>query len=150
MEIDNVQKEKPRDKHSEYYILRFDSFQKLMQGELLKALSSSYEFKVETSVPVYQGEYKTRIIVPSISKEAFIRLSNEDASLLLPCTSPESRYQVLSRQGMVVFGRRLQPGTEVLVPVAECPWSASVKYKCDLPSKVGTFFGLELKSVSIS
>ena len=64
MEIDNVQKEKPRDKHSEYYILRFDSFQKLMQGELLKALSSSYEFKVETSVPVYQGEYKTRIIVP--------------------------------------------------------------------------------------
>ena len=45
--------------------------------------------------------------------------------------SPESRYQVLSRQGMVVFGRRLQPGTEVLVPVAECPWSAIVKYKCD-------------------
>ena len=88
--------------------------------------------------------------MPSISKEAFIRLSNEDASLLLPCTSPESRYQVLSPQGMVVFGRRLQPGTEVLVPVAECPWSAIVKYKCDLPSKVGTFFGLELKSVSIS
>ena len=93
----------------------------------MKALSSSYEFKVETSVPVYQGEYKTRIIVPSISKEAFIRLSNEDASLLLPCTSPASRYQVLSRQGMVVFGRPLQPGTEVLVPVAECPWSAIVK-----------------------
>ena len=85
MEIYNVQKEKPRDKHSEYYILRFDPFQKLMQGEWLKALSSLYEFKVETSVPVYQGEYKTRIIVPSISKEAFIRLSNEDASLLLPC-----------------------------------------------------------------
>ena len=35
MEIDNAQKEKPRDKHFEYYIVRFDPFQKLMQGELL-------------------------------------------------------------------------------------------------------------------
>ena len=43
-----------------------------MQGELLKALSSSYDFKVETFVPVYQGEHKTRIIVCSTTNEAFI------------------------------------------------------------------------------
>ena len=121
MEIDNAQKEKPRDKHSEYYIVRFDPFQKLMQGELLKALSSSYDFKGETFVPLYQGEHKTRIIVRSTSNEAFIRLSNEDANLLLPYTSPELRYQVLCRQGMDVFGRRLQPGTEVIVSIKECP-----------------------------
>ena len=76
MEIDNVQKEKPRDKHSEHYIVHFDPFQKLMQGELLKALSSSYDFKVETFVPVYQGEHKTQIIVCSTTNEAFIRFSN--------------------------------------------------------------------------
>ena len=91
-----------------------------MQGELLKALSSSYDFKGETFVPVYQGEYKTGIIVRSTRNEAFIRLSNEDANLLLPYTSPELRYQVLSRQGMDVFGRRLQPGTEVIVSIKEC------------------------------
>ena len=117
MEIDNVQKEKPRDKHSEYYIVRFDPFQELIQGELLQTLSSSYDFNVKSFVPVYptcQGGHKTRVIVRSTSNEAFTRLSNEDANLLLPCSSPESRYQVLSQHGMVVFGRRLQPGTEVL------------------------------------
>ena len=160
MEIDNVQKEKPRDKYSEYYIVRFDPFQELIQGELLQTLSSSYDFNVKSFVPVYpayQGGHKTRVIVRSTSNEAFTRLSNEDANLLLPCSSPESRYQVLSQQGMVVFGRRLQPGTEVLVSVKECPWSlndefmsAIVKYKGELPSETGTFFGLELKSVSSS
>ena len=90
-----------------------------MQGELLKALSSSYDFKGETFVPVYQGEYKTGTIVRSTRNEAFIRLSNEDANLLLPYTSPELRYQVLSR--LDVFSRRLQPGTEVIVSIKECP-----------------------------
>lgn len=58
MGIDNDQKEKPRDKHSEYYIVCFDPFQKLMQEELLKALSNSYDFKVEIFVLVYQESIK--------------------------------------------------------------------------------------------
>ncbi|XP_022796811.1 myosin-8-like [Stylophora pistillata] len=156
MEINSVQKEKPCDRYSDYYIVRFDPCQELVQGELLKALSSSYDFNVKTFVlvyPAYQGGQKTPLIVRSTCNEAFTRLSNEDASLLLPCTTPESRYHVISQQGMVVFGRRLQPGTEVLVSFKGCPWSlndefirASVKYKGELPSEVGTFFGLQLKS----
>ena len=160
MENGNVQtpeKEEPRDKYSKYYIVRFDVFQELMQGEMLKSVSNLCDFTVKTFDAVGKKENKKRLIVRSTNNEQLTQLSNEDANLLLPCSSSESRYQTFIQQGRVAFGRRLQPGTEVHVSVKEGPWNlnddfmtAVVRYKGELPLEIGTgtFFGLELTGVS--
>ena len=162
MENGNVQtpeKEEPRDEYSEYYIVGFDVCQELIQGEMLKSVSNMYDFTVKTFVTQTVGKraHTTRVIVRSTNNEQLTQLSNEDANLLLPCSSSESRYQTFIQQGRVAFGRRLQPGTEVHVSVKEGPWNlndefmtAVVRYKGELPSEIGTgtFFGLELTGVS--
>ena len=78
--------------------------------------------------------------------ECIIRLTEEDANLLLAISSLEERYQTYMDSLQLDFGRKIGPDSEVYVTVKRISKKLSgiVWYKGELPSCNGTMFGVEL------
>lgn len=75
------------------------------------------------------------------------RLSDEDVNLLLAISASELRYQTF-KQGLQ-FGRQLLPGDSVFVSVKGVNLRGVVRFKGELPSCLGTMFGVELPVSSL-
>jgi len=80
------------------------------------------------------------------SKADVIRLSDEEANLLLPISCLGERYATFVDTKRLDFGRRLSPGEAVFVSekghTKDLP--GVVRYKGELPTCPGTMFGVEL------
>ena len=114
------------------------------RGELLEALPEAEQRSDSTRIALVGIERKSLRL--ECRTEDIIRLSDEDANLLLAISSSEFRYQTFIERKRLDFGRRLLTGNEVFVSVKgiaeELP--GVVWYKGELPSKLGTLFGVEL------
>ena len=124
----------------EGYNLRRTS-QQVRRGELLEALPEAEQ----TSDLTLAGIEDQSLRLDS-QKESLARLSNEDANLLLAIPCRESRYQTFINKSCLPFGRRLSPGSAVFVSVKGIADSLPgvVRYKGEIPSYLGTMFGVEL------
>ena len=119
----------------------------VLRGELLEALP-------EAEQPLRSSK-STRITVVGIVRKSLLlvcrmedltRLTDEDANLLLAINSLESRYQTFIDRQRLDFGRRLLPESQAFVSLKGIGkyLPGVVWYKGELPSCLGTIFGVEL------
>jgi len=120
----------------------------LLKGELLEALPEGEQPEDSTRIALSGIDRKSLRL--ECSTEDVARLSSEDAGLLLAISSVGLRYETFIERKQLDFGRGLLPGSQVCVSVKGILKSLPgvVWYKGDLPSALGTMFGVEL-TVSI-
>ena len=117
----------------------------VLRGELLEALPEAEQ----------PSDITTRIALVGIDRktlhlecrfEDLTRLSDKDADLLLAISSSELRYQTFIDRKRMDFGRRLSPPRSVFVSVKGISKDVPgvVWYMGELPSHLGTMFGVEL------
>ena len=118
----------------------------VLQGELLEALPEAEQPSDSTRIALVRIDRKSLRLECSV--EDLIRLSDEDANLLLPISSSELRYQMFTNKNRLDFGRRVSSGDEVFVSVKRISEDVDVPgviwYRGELPSCLGTMFGVEL------
>ena len=118
---------------------------RVLRGELLEALPVD-EQPVDLNRKALVGIDRKSVRLECLIVD-LIRLSEEEANLLLAISSPELRSQLMAiDKKRLAFGRRLLPGNQVFVSVKgigkDLP--GVVWYKGELPSCPGTMFGVEL------
>jgi len=116
----------------------------VLKGELLEALPEGEQPEDSTRIALSGIDRKSLRL--ECSTEDVARLSSEDAGLLLAISSVGLRYQTYIDRKRLDFGRRLLPGSQVFVSVKGISKSllGVVWYRGDLPSTLGTMFGVEL------
>ena len=118
----------------------------VLKGELLEALPETEQPGDSTKIALGGIDRKLRL---ECRTEDVTRLTREDADLLLAIGSVTLRYQIYIDRGRLDFGKRLEPGRQVLVSVLtekgiSKNFPGVVWYKGDLPSIPGTMFGVQL------
>ena len=116
----------------------------LLRGDLLEALPEAEQPSDSTRVALVG--IKRKSLRHECGVKDLTRLSDEEANLLLAISSPELRYQTFVDRKRLDFGRRLSPPSNVFVSVKGISKDLHgvVWYKGELPSNLGTMFGVEL------
>ena len=116
----------------------------VLKGELLEALPEAEQPSDSTRIALAGIERKSLRL--ECRTEDINRLTSEEADLLLAISSAGLRYQTFIDRKRLDFGRRILPGSQVWVEVKGIPKKLHgvVWYKGDLPSTLGTMFGVQL------
>ena len=116
----------------------------VLRGEILEGVPEAEQPTDSTKVAVVGIERESlRLECPT---EYMAQLSEEVTNLLLAVASSEGRYQTYIDTKRLTFGRQLSPGSAVFFEMNELSKSLPgiVRYKGILPSRLGTWFGVEL------
>ena len=115
----------------------------LLKGELLEALPESEQPDDSKRIALGGIDRKLRI---ECRMEDVMKLTEEEADLVLAISSVTSRYQICFDRKRLDFGKRLEYGSQVLVSIngfsKKLP--GMIWFKGELPSVRGTMFGIEL------
>ena len=115
----------------------------LLKGELLEALPANEQPGDSTKIALGGIDRKIRV---ECRMEDVMKLTVQEADLLLAISSATLRYQVCFDGKRLDFGKRLGPGSKVLVSMngfsKKLP--GMIWFKGELPSSPGTMFGIEL------
>jgi len=114
----------------------------VLRGDLLEALPEAQQPQDSTRIALVGIDRKSLRL--DCTLECLMRLSDEDANLLLPISSLEERYQIFRDRERLDFGRKILPGGKVYASVKGVKLPGVVWYKGELPSINGTMFGVEL------
>ena len=116
----------------------------VLRGELLEALPEAEQPKDSSKVALVGIDRKSLRL--ECGMEYIIRLTEEDANLLLAISSLEERYQTYKDRNRLEFGRKIGAESKVYVTVKGISKKLPgvVWYKGELPSSNGTMFGVEL------
>ena len=115
----------------------------LLKGELLEALPESEQPDDSTRIALGGIDRKLRV---ECRMEDVVKLTEEEADLLLAISSATLRYQICFDRKRLDFGKRLEYASEVLVSMngVSKKLPGIVWFKGELPSSTGTMFGIEL------
>ena len=117
----------------------------VLRGELLEAVPDVLKPPVGLNKIALVGiERKTLHL--ECRTDDLTRLADKDANLLLAISSYESRYQTFIDRKSLAFERQLLRGSWVFVKVKGISKDLPgvVWYKGELPTVLGTWFGVEL------
>ena len=116
----------------------------VLQGELLEALPEGEQPSDSTRIALVGIDRKSLHL--ECRTEDLTRLLDEDAKLLLAISSNELRYETFIDKKRLRFGRRVSPGSKVFVSMKGISKDVPgvVRYRGELPSCLGTVFGVEL------
>ena len=115
----------------------------LLKGELLEALPENEQPSDSTKVALGGIDRKIHL---ECGVEDVMKLTVQEADLLLAIPSMTSRYQICFARKLLHFGKRLEYGSRVLVAIKgfSKKLPGVVWFKGELPSSRGTMFGIEL------
>ncbi|XP_044168259.1 uncharacterized protein LOC122952285 [Acropora millepora] len=117
----------------------------LLKGELLEALPKNEQPDDPKRIALGGIDRKLRV---ECRMEDIVKLTEEEADLLLAISSATLRYQMCFDRKRLDFGKRLEYGSQVLVSIngfsKKLP--GMIWFKGELPSVRGTMFGIELHS----
>ena len=115
----------------------------LLKGELLEALPDSEQPGDSTRITLGGIDRKLRV---ECRMEDVMKLTVEEADLLLAISSATLRYQICVDRKRLDFGKRLEYGSMVLVSIngfsKKLP--GVVLFKGESLNSAGTMFGIEL------
>ena len=115
----------------------------LLKGELLEALPENEQPGDSTKIALGGIDRKIRV---ECGMEDVMKLTEEEADLLLAISSATLRHQICFDRKRLDFGKRLEYGSQVLVSIngfsKKLP--GVIWFKGELPSSTGTMFGIEL------
>ena len=115
----------------------------LLKGELLEALLENKQPSDPTKIALCGINRKVRV---ECGMEDVMKLTVQEADLLLSISSLTLRHQICFDRKRLDFGKRLEYGSKVLVSIngfsKKLP--GVIWYKGELPSSPGTMFGIEL------
>ena len=116
----------------------------LGQGELFEALPEDEQPNDSLKIALVGIDHK--FLRLKCGMEYVVRLTEEDANLLLAISSCGERYQTYVDSARRDFGRKIGPESKVYVTMrgASKKLPGVVWYKGELPSCSGTMFGVEL------
>ena len=116
----------------------------VLRGELLEALPEAEQPDDSSKIALVGMDRKSLRL--ECGTECIIRLTEEDANLLLAISSLGERYQTYTDRIRLEFGRKIGPDSKVYVTVkgVSKKLSGVVWYKGELPSCNGIMFGVEL------
>ena len=115
----------------------------LLKGELLEALPENEQPGDSTRIAFGGIDRKLRV---ECRTEDVMKLTEEEADLLLAISSATLRYQICFDRKRLDFGKRLDYGSQVLVSIngVSKKLPGIVWFKGELPNSTGTIFGIEL------
>ena len=115
----------------------------LLMGELLEALPESEQPGDSTRIALGGIDRKLRV---ECRMEDVMKLTEEEADLLLAISSATLRYQICFDRKWLDFGKRLEYGSQVLVSIngVSKKLPGVVWFKGGLLNSTGTMFGIEL------
>ena len=115
----------------------------LLKGELLEALPENEQPGDSTKIALGGIDRKIRV---ECRMEDVMKLTVQEADLLLAISPLTLRYQICFDRKLLDFGERLEYGTEVLVSIKgfSKKLPGVIWFKGELPSSPGTMFGIEL------
>ena len=115
----------------------------LRKGELLEALPESEQPGDSTRIALGGIDRKLRV---ECRMEDVMKLTEQEADLVLAISSVTSRYQICFDRKRLDFGKRLEYGSQVLVSIhgVSKKLPGMILFKGELPSVPGTMFGIEL------
>ena len=115
----------------------------LLKGELLEALPENKQPSDPTKIALCGINRKVRV---ECGMEDVMKLTVQEADLLLAISSLTLRYQICFDRKQLDFGKRLEDGSQVLVSIngVSKKLPGVVWFKGELPSSPGTLFGIEL------
>ena len=130
---------------SKPHLLKGFVYTQLHRGELLEAHPRAKHSPVFHKISLVKIERNLACVLDCPTANV-ARLSNEEATLLLPISSNESRYRTFKDSKRLDFGRRLSTEDQVFVSVdgVKKDLPGVVRYKGELPPCHGTMFGVEL------
>ena len=116
----------------------------VLRGNLLEALPEAEQLKDSSEIALAGIDHKSLRL--ECGMEYIIRLTEEDANLLLAISPLEERYQTSVNRAFLDFGRNIGIGSRVFVAVKGISRKLPgiVWYKGELLSCNGTMFGVEL------
>ena len=116
----------------------------LLKGELMEALPETDQPNDSTRIALAGIERKNLRL--ECYMEGIAKLASEDANLLLAISSAGSRYQTYIDRKRLDFGRQIKHGSQVFVELkGVCKkLHGIVWYVGELPTNLGTMFGIEL------
>ena len=115
----------------------------LLKGELLEALPENEQPGDSTRIALCGVDRKIRL---ECRKEDVMKLTMQEADLLLAISSGTSRYQICFDRKRLDFGKRLEYGSKALVSIEgfSNKLPGVVWFRGEFPSSPGTMFGIEL------
>ena len=113
----------------------------LLQGGLLEALPANEQPGDSTKIALGGIDRKIRV---ECRMEDVMKLTVQEADLLLAISSDTLRYQICFDGKRLDFGKRLGQGSKVLVSIHGKKLPGMIWFKGELPSICGTMFGIEL------
>ena len=117
----------------------------LKKGELLEALPLNEQPGDSTKIALGGIDRKIRV---ECGMKDIMKLTVQEADLLLAISSLTLRYQICFDRKRLDFGKRLEYGSKVLVSIngfsKKLPGVIWFKGELPLPSSPGTMFGIEL------
>ena len=117
----------------------------LLKGELLEALPENKQPSDPTKIALCGINRKARV---ECGMEDIMKLTVQEADLLLAISSLTLRYQICFDRKRLDFGKRLEYGSKVLVSIngfsKKLPGVIWFKGELPLPILRGTMFGIEL------
>ncbi|XP_015748240.1 PREDICTED: ubiquitin carboxyl-terminal hydrolase CYLD-like isoform X3 [Acropora digitifera] len=116
---------------------------KLLRGDLLEALPGNEHSSDPTKIALGGIDRKIRV---ECGMKDIMKLTVQEANLLLAISSLTLRYQICFDRKLLDFGKRLEYGSQVLVSINSVSEKLPgvVWFKGELPSSPGTLFGIEL------
>ncbi len=116
----------------------------VLRGELLEALPEAEQPLDSTRIALVAIERKALHL--ECRTEDLTRLSDENANLLLAIYPSQLRYETFIDKKRLDFGRQLLPNSNVFVSLKGLSKDLPgvVWWKGELPSNLGTMFGVEL------
>ena len=115
----------------------------LLKGELVEVLPENEQPGDSTRIAFGGIDRKLRV---ECRTEDVMKLTEEEADLLLAISSATLRYQICFDRKRLDFGKRLEYGSQVLVSIngVSKKLPGIVWFKGELPNSTGTIFGIEL------
>ena len=115
----------------------------LLKGELVEALPENEQPGDSTRIAFGGIDRKLRV---ECRTEDVMKLTEEEADLLLAISSATLRYQICFDRKRLDFGKRLDYGSQVLVSIngVSKKLPGMIWFKGELSSVRGTMFGIEL------
>ncbi|XP_044175651.1 uncharacterized protein LOC122958746 [Acropora millepora] len=115
----------------------------LLKGELLEALPKNEQPDDPKRIVLGGIDRKLRV---ECHMDDVMKLTVQEADLLLPILSKTLRYLICLNRKLLDFGKRLAHGSLVLVSIEGCSKKlpGMVWFKGELLNSPGTMFGIEL------
>ena len=115
----------------------------LLKGELLEALPENVQPSDSTRIALGGIDRNIRV---ACGMEDVMKLTVQEAELLIAISSATLRYQICFDRKRLDFGKRLDSGSQVLVSIngVSKKLPGVVRFKGELPSSHVTLFGIEL------